>query len=641
MSSPSSAGPAGDRLPEPAEPALVGRTLARYRIVERLGEGGMGTVFRAWDERLERDVALKVLNPNVLRRADARQRLREEARLLSRLDHPAIATVHDYDTHEGVDFLVLELVRGQTLAERLANGALREGEAAAIGVQVCEALAAAHEHGIIHRDLKPANVMVTVRGHVKVLDFGLATCCRESPAATDSQAVTRVLGLEGTVAYMAPEQLLAGAVDERTDVFSLGVLLYELVTGERPFQGSVLPALTDAVLHRTPDPVARPGVVVSAGLVAVIERCLQKPPELRYPDARSLADDLRRVVAGERVMAPAIHPPGPARDPEAHRAYLRGRRQWSKRTRAGLQLAMEQFESAIDRDPEHAQAWSGLADCYAIMAPWLPPRLGYQKALAAAKRALALEPGSAEALTSLAFATLFHDWDWAQSEALFRRAIALDPGYATSHQWYAELLTATGRFDEALAEARAAEDLDALSYAMPTTIVNVFYYARRYEEALEHHRRMVALGEPNDTLGGIGDRARLLEQSGRAAAAVNEYRAVLALDDDPRLRAGLACALALSGAAAEARAELAALERLSAERHVPPYALAGPLAILGDLDAAFAKLEEAYATRDRAMVYMRINPRFDALRGDARFDSLVARMNFPGSLATLPPLQQR
>src|ERR1051326_5538655 len=175
-----------------------------------------------------------------------------------------------------------------------------------------------------------------------------------------------------------------------------------------------------------------------------------------------------------------------APEPRARAAYLRGRRQWSKRTREGLELAIHHFEEAIDHDPAHAPSYSGLADCYAILAPWLPPGLGYRKAKTAARRALELNPALAEAHTSLAFAQLFADWDWAASEAGFRRAIALDPGYATGHQWYAEYLTAMGRFDEALLEARAAEDLDALSYAMPTTLVNVFYYARRFDEALEY-----------------------------------------------------------------------------------------------------------------------------------------------------------
>jgi len=613
---------------------LIGRTLGRYRIVERLGEGGMGTVYRAWDERLERDVALKVIAPRILARVDARRRLREEARLLSQLDHPGIATVHDFDTQDDLDFLVMELVRGETLAERVARGPLAEPEVVELAIQVAEALEAAHERGVIHRDLKPQNVMVTARGRVKVLDFGLATCCLEDQGLLDSQSLTRELSPLGTVPYSAPEQLLGRPVDERTDVFSLGALLHELLAGRPPFRGAALAALTDAILHEPPPPLAfeRPGV--SADLEGIVRRCLEKRAEDRYANACALLDDLRRVASGLPVTPPprsraASRP----HDPEAHRAYLRGRRQWSKRTRTGLAKAIEEFEAAIDREPEHAQAWSGLADCYTILAPWLPPRLGFQKAIAAARRALEMQPDLAEAHASLAFAVWYHDWDWAGSEAGFQRAIALDPRYATGHQWYAELLTSLGRFDEAIARARAAEELDALSYAMPTTLVNVFYYARRYEEAMEYHRRMVALGAPDGSLGGIADRARILEQGGGAREAVAEYRAALGRDDDPRIRAGLACALALAGEADAARAELAALAALPAERHVPPYALAGPLALLGEHDAAFARLEEGLATRDRGMVWIGVNPRLDPLRGDPRFASVLERMGHPGANA--------
>ena len=740
--------------------SLVGRTLSRYRVVERLGEGGMGVVYRAWDERLERDVALKVLSARVLQHRDASARLREEARVLSRLDHPGIATVLDFDTHQGTEFLVMEFVRGQTLADRLARGPLDEAEALDLGAQLCDALEAAHEQGVVHRDLKSANVMLTARGRVKVLDFGLATVCREEDEPAASRAETRPLGLAGTVAYMAPEQLFGEDVDARSDLFAVGVLLYEMLTGATPFTGPVSTAVADAILHRAAEPPSRQRPGVSAGLDAVVLRCLEKRPGDRYPSAREVGIDLRRLAAGDGVApAPrgrartlAVLPfrepsPGPdgfadalgealvawlaccngvrvvsrtsvlrfrgserplpeiarelgvdvvvegsawevggrvrvtatlvdaareehlwvgryerslgdvlavqdelvetigravieklepdaaggSREPEplARAAYLRGRRQWSKRTREGLELAIHHFEEAIDHDPAHAPSYSGLADCYAILAPWLPPGLGYRKAKTAARRALELNPALAEAHTSLAFAQLFADWDWAASEAGFRRAIALDPGYATGHQWYAEYLTAMGRFDEALLEARAAEDLDALSYAMPTTLVNVFYYARRFDEALEYDRRMAAFALPPASLGGLSDRARILEQGGRAAEAVTEYRAVLERDDDPRVRAGLACALALAGRADEARAELDLLAAIARDRHVPPYAVAGPLALLGERDLAFAKLEEAFATRDRAMVWLRVNPRLDPLRGDPRFDGLVARMKFP------------
>ena len=335
--------------------------------------------------------------------------------------------------------------------------------------------------------------------------------------------------------------------------------------------------------------------------------------EHELTDVLAVQDELVEAIG--RAVRERLDPEhaGPGRgaepDPAAKAAYLRGRRQWNKRTREGIELAIRHFEEAIDHDPTHAPSFSGLADCYAILAPWLPPRLGYQKAKAAARRALELNPALAEAHTSLAFAQLFGDWDWTASEAGFRRAIALDPGYATGHQWYAEYLTALGRFDEALVEARAAEELDPLSYAKPKTLVNVFYYARRFDEALEYQRRMAAFSLPAGSLGGLADRARVLEQCGRAEEAVTEYRAVLLQDDDPRIRTGLACALVLAGRSNEAREELAKLAAMGTARHVPPYALAGPLALAGDLDAAFAKLEEAFVTRDRAMVWLRVNRR--------------------------------
>jgi len=260
----------------------------------------------------------------------------------------------------------------------------------------------------------------------------------------------------------------------------------------------------------------------------------------------------------------------------------------------------------------------------------MPPRLALRMAKAAAKKAIELDPNLAEAHTSLAFVLMYDDWDWAASEASFKRAIELEPDYATGHQWYAEYLNALGKFDEALAEARAAEELDALSWAMPTTLINVFYYARRFDEALEYHHRMNLIAPPGPSLGGIADRARILEQGGRPGEAVEEYRRVMALDDEPRIRAGYACALALVGRGDEARAEIAALEALPPSAAVPPYALAGAYAVAGDLDAAFAKLERGFADHDRAMVWLRVNPRFDSLRADPRYASLVERMKFPG-----------
>jgi len=606
-------------LPEPraVEPSLVGRTLGRYRFVERIGAGGMGVVYRAWDERLGRDVALKVLGPS----ARGGERLAREALTLSRLDHPAIATLFDLDRDDGTEFFVQEFVRGVTIADRLARGPLPETEVLALAVQAADALAAAHEQGVIHRDLKPANVMVTVRGHVKLLDFGLAGFVAGQAADADRPS-RRAFDVGGTLPYAAPEQLLGQPVDARSDLFAFGVLLYEMATGRVPFTGAVEPAVIDAIFHQSPAPPRRLRPEVSPGLEALILSCLEKRAEERPASAAAVAAALRTLAGGEGALLARPRPaPAPASNPAARQAYELGRRQWAKRTAESLRLAIEHFERAIDADPSYAPAYSGLADGYNILAPWLPPRLAYRKAKAAARRAIELAPDLAEAHVSLAFATFYDDWDWAACEAGYRRAIALDPAYATGHQWYAEFLATQARFDEAVDEARAAEDLDPLSWAMPTSVINVFYYARRFAEALEHHRRMLAVASSLPGLGGIADRARILEQSGRAVEAVVEYERVLALDDDPRIRAGYACALALSGRTSDAREQIAQLEPVATA-----YALAAPLALTGDKARALAMLERGFAERDRAMVYVRVNPRFDPLRDEPRYAEVLRRM---------------
>jgi tetratricopeptide (TPR) repeat protein len=370
----------------------------------------------------------------------------------------------------------------------------------------------------------------------------------------------------------------------------------------------------------------------------LILRCLEKRAADRDPSARELAADLRRLAEGGAVQATRRAPLATrststatrvASDPVAREAYALGRRQWDKRTREGLERAIQHFEQAIDADPGYAPAYSGLADCYNILAPWLPPRLAFRMAKAAAKKAIELDPILAEAHASLGFVFMYDEWDWLAAERSFKRTIELAPDYATGHQWYAEYLNALGKFDEALVEARAAEELDVLSWAMPTTLINIFYYARRFDEALEYHHRMNAISPRGPSLGGIADRARILEQGGRAEEAVEEYRRVIQIDDEPRIRAGYICALALSGRRDEAHAELAALEALPATVTVPPYALAGAHAVLGDVDGAIALLERGLVERDRGMVWLRVNPRFDALRGDPRYHSLVERMKFP------------
>ena len=278
---------------------MIGRTLGRYRIVERIGEGGMGVVYRAEDPRLEREVAIKVLREDSLRDDELRRRFRLEARTLSRLLHPNIATLFDFDSDAGTDFLVLEYVPGTTLADVLAAGPLPEARARAIAIEVAGALHAAHEQGVVHRDLKPRNIAITPRGQAKVLDFGLAHVVVD-PASASLASTAGYEGIAGTLPYMAPEQVQERPVDARTDVHALGLTLFEMVSGRRAFTGEEAASLIYRIVHE-PAPLLRsvsPGA--SRDLEDVIRRCLEKSPAGRFTDAVSLAEALRAGGAAAR-----------------------------------------------------------------------------------------------------------------------------------------------------------------------------------------------------------------------------------------------------------------------------------------------------------------------------------------------------
>jgi serine/threonine protein kinase/Tfp pilus assembly protein PilF len=281
----------------PIVSSMVGQVLDHYRILEKIGEGGMGVVYRAHDERLDRDVALKVLPAGMLADDAARRRLRREAQALARLNHPHIETVHDFDTDDAVDFLVMELVPGPTLADRLLSGPLDEREVVRLGLQLAMALEEAHGLGVVHRDLKPGNIKITPKGQVKVLDFGLAALLRPA-AESDATRSTSVVGtVAGTLPYMAPEQLRGQPVDARSDIYAAGVVLYEMATGRRPFQGRVTTEVTDAILHAAPPPPTRIRPELSQRLEDIVVKCLDKDPENRYQSAKELGVDLRRLAA--------------------------------------------------------------------------------------------------------------------------------------------------------------------------------------------------------------------------------------------------------------------------------------------------------------------------------------------------------
>ncbi|MGH7725570.1 MAG: protein kinase domain-containing protein [Candidatus Eiseniibacteriota bacterium] len=275
---------------------MVGSKLGPYHVVERIGTGGMGEVYRAHDERLRRDVALKLLPAGSFQDTAGSARLRREARTLSQLNHPHIAAIYDVGSEVGHDYLVLELVLGGTLADRIRKGPIEVPEVLRLGIEVAEGLGAAHDRDIIHRDLKPGNIALDPKDRVKLLDFGLA---QYVPVQTRPDAVsTMTTGLRfaGTLPYMAPEQLRGANADVRTDLYALGVVLFESATGRRPFDGPVETAVVDAILHQ-PAPHARAlNPAIPESLDALIDRLMSKRPQDRYASALDVVSDLRRIL---------------------------------------------------------------------------------------------------------------------------------------------------------------------------------------------------------------------------------------------------------------------------------------------------------------------------------------------------------
>jgi serine/threonine-protein kinase len=284
---------------------MIGQTLGHYRIDQKIGAGGMGVVYRAHDQRLDRDVAIKLLPDSLLNDSAARERLRREALALSKLNHPHIAHIYDFDTHDEVTFLVMEYVRGDTLGKKLAQGRLPEEVVVSIGVQVASALEDAAEVGIVHRDIKPSNIMITPKGDIKVLDFGLAKLFRKSENDL-TQSHGDIPEVAGTLPYMSPEQLRSEPADFRSDIYSLGSVLYETVTGRRPFVSASPVALIAEILNNTPKPPRELNANLSANLESIVMRCLAKEPARRYQRAAELRAALESITTSDGIVSVSV-----------------------------------------------------------------------------------------------------------------------------------------------------------------------------------------------------------------------------------------------------------------------------------------------------------------------------------------------
>jgi serine/threonine-protein kinase len=671
--------PICDRQQDPL--GLVGHTISHFVVREALGAGGMGVVYRADDTRLQRAVALKFLLPHYSLDSTAKARFLREAHTAAALDHPNLCAVYDVGaTDEGWMFLAMALYEGETLRARLTrDGPLGTREALDVARQIAEGLQAAHAAGIVHRDLKPANIMLLPDGTVRILDFGLAK-------ARD-QSVTEAGAQFGTVSYMSPAQVRGEAVDARADLWALGVVLYEMLTGRKPFAGAEEIATAHAILHDTPEPPSTHRADLSEALEGLVLRLLHKEPGKRQASAAELLRDLTRVRAraegrvsrlgnrwrrriarrattiwrsatgrtavvatgltilgswpgfmairsGRTTLTP-VSPSGmmslPKRAPEnaeASRLNVLGRFFFERKDSASFARAQEYFRLAIGKDSLYAPAYAGLAEAYSQQGTYGFAQIdsNFSKAKEYASRAIALDSTVAEAHVSLGFIALFYEWDWARAGRELETALRLDNGRASAHLFHAWYYMATDSMSAGIAEGRQAVDLEPVSALNNARLVGFLFYGKRYTEALEKGREAFERDSSFSTL--RQELARIYVQLGRCSEAI----AVLQASVDQHVAAigGIrGYTYAKCGHRAQAVAELA---RLRAEGrvtgHVSPYALAVIDAGLGNTDDAIAELERAYKERVWAMYMIRLEPAFVVLRSDPRFVALVRKMHF-------------
>ncbi len=622
---------------------MIGTTIGHFRVLDRLGRGGMGDVLLAEDLALHRRVALKRLAHTLSAGPHWVARLRREAIALAAVNHPNVVTIYGVEEADGVPLVVMELVEGHTLQQALPPTGFDLGPLLDYALAVAAALEAAHAKGVLHRDLKPSNVMVTEDGRIKVVDFGLAKLLEFSDQEGVLTAGETTAGLlVGTPVYMAPEQLVGEPADRKSDLYSFGVLLFEMATGRPPFAGTTIPQLMQQVLLEDPPTVSSHRPDVPDRLSRLVAGLLAKDPPGRPATARLVVEELERCRRGDPVGPSQATRPAAAgalaakpTDLGVAQLLVKGRHLWNRRTEASLRSAIRCFQEVIDRDPTQPKAWIGIADALNMLSNYgfAPPGDTALRVRAAVERAVEIEGVTPDALRALALAAWQFDFAWSNAESLYRQALEADPGNGTTHHWYAVLLGVTGRFDESLAEFARAEALDPLSLISLASRGWFNLFAGRLEEAHAIERRVLSID--GDYFPAWWFDGKVLSAMGRHAEAIAALgRAIELGGRTPRMLAYLGFAVSQGGDRTGAEALLAELESRSQDNYVPPYFRAIILAGLRRDDEALGQLELAQRSRDTMLRDLAIDLPWWPYRGEPRYHALLVAMGLrPASTA--------